>query len=72
MFIKDHETGKIMNYNVYNPNSENLCGFDEEIRYDAVGVSFNKVSAEIIRSPHVHDLNSLGGVREADPDEIPG
>lgn len=72
MFIKDHDTGKILNYKVYNPNPENPCGFDEEIRYDAVGVSFNKVSAEIIKSPHVHDPNTLGGVREADSDEIPG
>lgn len=72
MFIKDHDTGKILNYKVYNPNPENPCGFDEKIRYDAVGVSFNKVTAEIIKSPHVHDSNATGGVREADPDEIPG
>lgn len=72
MFIKDHYSGKILNYKVYNPNSDNPSGFDEEIRYDAVGVSFNKVTAEIVKSPHVHDPNTPGGVRKAEPDEIPG
>lgn len=72
MFIKNHDTGKILNYKVYNPNPEKPCGFDEKIRYDAVGVSFNKITAEIVKSPHVHDPNTPGGVREANPDEIPG
>jgi len=72
MFIKDYDTGKITNYKVYNPNPENPCGYDEEIRYDAVGISYNKVTDEIIKAPHVHDLSTPGGVRKADDDEIPG
>ena len=72
MFIKDYDTGKITNYKVYNPNPENPCGYDEEIRYDAVGISYNKVTDEVIKAPHVHDPSTPGGVREADEDESPG
>ena len=72
-FRKDPVTGKITNYQTWNPNPRNPSGFDAGVRFDARGKPhYNTRIGENIDTPHVHDKSTPGGVRPAHPWEVPG
>ncbi|MCG8527258.1 MAG: hypothetical protein MI748_12810, partial [Opitutales bacterium] len=54
-----------------NPNNPNPWQMDK--RYDGIGGShYNKATQQDVPTPHIHDPGVPGGVRPANPDEIPG
>ena len=64
--------GYIIKYATYVVNKLNPTGFDEQKRVDLQGnTHFNKITKEIISTPHVHEKNIIGGVRKANTNEIP-
>lgn len=74
----DHTTyleniwGQIVKYATYVRNFLNPTGFDEVKRVDMEGKGHrNKVRGVDVASPHVHDKETPGGVREAEDHEVP-
>ena len=72
VYKRDLNTGQITNYKTYELNPHNPSGFQEIKGYDGVGEShFNKILQDYVHTPHVHDNTAVGGVRVAEPWEIP-
>lgn len=74
----DHTTfledliGRILKYATYMKNKLNPKGFDEIKRVDLYGgTHYNKVTEENIPTPHVHESNVPGEIRNANDNEIP-
>ena len=64
--------GHVSNHAQWQPSARNPSGFDEVKRVDVMGEPHkNKVSGELVASPHVHDKAVPGSVRPAQADEIP-
>jgi len=66
--------GNVTGYETYGPpkNSGDSAKFRSEKRFDGEGDShFNKKTGKKIDTPHVHDPNTPGGIREPTPKEIP-
>jgi hypothetical protein len=64
--------GMITKYATWVVNAMNPSGFDEQKRVDLDGDEhFNKATGKYIHSPHVHDRDTPGRIREASLDEIP-
>ncbi len=64
--------GYIVKYATYIVNKLNPTGFDEKKRVDLSGNEhFNKETKEFIKTPHVHEKESKGGIRKAKDEEIP-
>lgn len=71
-FKRDPVTGKITGYAEWKPNARNPSGFDEVKRVDVTGGPHtNKATKEKVPTPHVHGKDIPGGVRPAQPDEVP-
>jgi hypothetical protein len=65
--------GNTTNHAEWQPNARNPSGFDEVKRVDLQGRShFNKVTGQNMPTPHTHGRDIPGGVRPAQPSEIPG
>lgn len=72
VYKRDPVTGEITNYKYYEWNSLNPSHFDEKFGYDAKGEGhYNKVTKKKVQTPHSHDPNTPGGVRDATPEDIP-
>ncbi|KAF0227523.1 MAG: hypothetical protein FD175_2640 [Beijerinckiaceae bacterium] len=70
-FSRD-ELGRVDKHQSWEPNSRNPKGWDAGNRTDMKGASHrNSVTKEDIATPHTHDKNAPGGIREATPNEIP-
>jgi hypothetical protein len=77
VFRKDSLTRKVTHYETYRPqtNPRNPNPWESIKRFDNSGKidqsHFNKVLKKEIYEPHIHDSTSLGGIRPAQPWEIP-
>lgn len=72
VYKKDPNTGEITHYTVYDSNPYSPTGLQEGISYHGTGEGhYNKVTGQIVETPHVHDPNTKGGLRKPFPDEIP-
>jgi hypothetical protein len=74
VFKVDPKTGKVKKYETYEPqtNPKNPNPWQPGKRFDKAGKShFNKETQERVPTPHVHDPITHGGVRPAQPNEIP-
>ena len=70
--FKRNGSGTITNYRTWQSNPRNPNGFDLVKGYDGVGNShYNKVTGVNVYPPHIHDKAIPGGVRPAEPWEIP-
>jgi hypothetical protein len=50
----------------------NPSHFDEKFGYDAKGEGhYNKVTKKKVQTPHSHDPNTPGDIRDATPEDIP-
>jgi len=66
--------GKATHYETWQPqtNPRNPAPWESVKRFDAEGdPHFNKATQEYVPTPHVHDPRAPGGVRPANPSEIP-
>ena len=73
VYQRDPVTGEITHYKYYEKNPLNPSGFDEKFGYDKTGRPHrNKVTGKDVATPHVHDPNTPGELREPSIDEIPG
>ncbi|MDO8392222.1 MAG: RHS repeat-associated core domain-containing protein [Actinomycetota bacterium] len=71
-FRTDPVTGEVTHYTTWEPNPQNPLGYDPVLRYDGVGgAHFNKIDQIDIPTPHVQGPGIPGGVRPAQPWEIP-
>jgi hypothetical protein len=71
---RDSQTGQVTHYERWNPqsNPQNPNLWESGGRFDASGVNhYNKVTAQDVPTPHVHDRTTPGRVRPAAPSEIP-
>jgi RHS repeat-associated protein len=72
-FRTDPATGEVTHYTTWEPNPQNPIGYDPVKRFDGVGGShYNKVLDTRVSTPHVQGPGIPGGVRPAEPWEIPG
>ena len=72
VYKRDQKTGQITNYRTYESNPYNPSGFQEIKGYDGVGAGHkNPFTNKKIETPHVHDPNVPGKIREPYPWEIP-
>jgi hypothetical protein len=75
VFEVDKTTGKTKKYETYKPqsNPKNPNPWESVKRFDQAGGDshFNKVTGKDVPTPHVHDPSVDGGVRTANPGEIP-
>lgn len=70
-FLED-AAGFIAKYATWIVNLLNPTKFDESKRVDLEGDEhFNKITGKYIDTPHVHDKNTPGNIRNAETDEIP-
>jgi hypothetical protein len=70
VYKRDPGTGKVTNYETYEPNAQNPTGWDKAGRFDGVGKPhFDKGSGQYLM-PHFHDFRNHD-VRSPYPDEIP-
>lgn len=68
----DPQTGEITRHETWTPNSRNPSGWDSKQSTDITGKSHtNKQTGERIPTPHTQGKDIPGGVRPADPSEIP-
>lgn len=68
----DPQTGQITRHETWTPNPRNPTGWDSYQSTDLVGRAHrNKMSLDYIGTPHTQSKNIPGGVRPADPFEIP-
>ena len=73
-FKRDPRTGAVTNYATYEPqaNPQDPNPWQEMLRLDKTGSPhFNKATKQMIPTPHMHDPNAAGGVRVAQPGEVP-
>ncbi len=71
--IKRNADDEITGYTTYKENPANPNGFDIEKRVDVVGgPHVNKKTLESVPTPHVQGPGIPGGVRPAEPWEVPG
>jgi RHS repeat-associated protein len=71
-FRTDPVTGEVTHYTTWEPNPQNPLGYDPVLRYDGVGgAHFNKIGQIDVPTPHVQGPGIPGGVRPAQPWEIP-
>jgi RHS repeat-associated protein len=71
-FRTDPVTGEVTHYTTWEPNPQNPLGYDPVLRYDGVGgAHFNKIDQIDVPTPHVQGPGIPGGVRPAQPWEIP-
>ncbi|WP_371811785.1 RHS repeat-associated core domain-containing protein [Brevibacillus sp. HB1.3] len=69
---RDPKTNEVTNYETYKANPLNPSGFDKVQRYDGKGKGhINKVTKQNVPTPHVNGKSIPGGVRPANPNEIP-
>ncbi len=71
---RDPKTGKVKKYETYRPqsNPNNPNEWESEKRYDSEGAPhYNKHTGQKVPTPHVHDPQTPGGVREPQSGEIP-
>jgi hypothetical protein len=77
VFKVDQQTGKVKKYETYEPqtNPQNPNPWQTVKRVDTQNADphthFNKETQQQVPSPHVHDPATPGGVRPAQPDELP-
>jgi hypothetical protein len=72
-FRTDPAAGEVTHYTSWEPNLQNPSGYDPVKRFDEVGGShYNKVTGERVPTPHIRGPGISGGIRPADPWEIPG
>jgi len=73
-FKRDPQSGEITNWQRwYTSDPRNPNPFTPGERYDGKGAGhFNKVTGEMVDTPHVNDPKVPGGVRKPYPWEIPG
>jgi len=74
VYQRNGTTGKIKKYETYGPqtNPKNKTKTVTVKRYDGEGKGhYNEETGQYVNTPHVHDPNTPGGVRDANPDEIP-
>lgn len=68
----DPQTGEITRHETWTPNSQNPTGWDSVQSTDLRGTShINKQTGETVPTPHTQGKGIPGGVRPADPSEIP-
>lgn len=66
--------GKTTHYETWQPqtNPKNPAPWESVVRVDVTGdPDFNKVTQKMVPTPHAHDPKATGGVRPANPTEIP-
>jgi hypothetical protein len=72
VFRRNRQTGDVEHTATYRPNPRNPTGFDEAQRTDVVGRGhINRQTGEEVPTPHVQGRSVPGGVRPAEPHEIP-
>src|SRR3984885_8749829 len=75
VFRRDPVTGKVSHYETYRPqtNRYDPKPWESFLRFDGYGSDphLNKVFKEWIKTPHVHDPHCPGGIRPAEPWEMP-
>ena len=70
----DLRAGRITHYGTRIPqtNPRNPNPWQQEKRFDGVGPGhYNKVTGDVVPTPHVHDSQVPGGVRPPTPGELP-
>ncbi|MDQ7778907.1 MAG: NosD domain-containing protein [Planctomycetota bacterium] len=73
-FRRDPESGEVTHYQTWEPqsNPRDPHPWEPTIRFDATGgAHYNKVIAQDIETPHVHDPSTPGGIRSPRPEELP-
>ena len=73
-FRRDPNTGRVSHYQTWEPqtNPQDPKPWVPARRFDLTGNShYNKVTGQDIPTPHMHDPAAPGGVRPAEPEEIP-
>jgi hypothetical protein len=73
--FKRNQQGKVSGHAEWKPNSKNPSGFDQvkrtDTQYGNPHTHRNKVTGENVPTPHTHGKDIPGGVRTADPSELP-
>lgn len=70
--FRSDKDGGVFKYETYKQNPKNPTGFDSSKRVDMTGdPHFNKKTGENVSVPHVQSKDIPGGVRPANPTEIP-
>ena len=65
-------SGQIDHYITFSPNPRNPSGYEPVKLFDRVGRGhYNKIYNAVVETLHVHENDAPGGVRPAEPDEIP-
>lgn len=68
----DPQTGEITRHETWTPNPRNPNGWDKVQSTDITGAPhINKQTGEAVPTPHTQGKNIPGGVRPAEPSEIP-
>lgn len=71
--FKTDSDGNITRHETFETNPQNPSGFDSVQSTDVTGPAHqNKVTGEIVPTPHTQGKGIEGGVRPALPEEIPG
>jgi RHS repeat-associated protein len=72
---RQNQNGETTAYETWTENSKNPSGYDSAVRVDTQysgGAShYNKATGKYVPVPHVHDPTVPGGVRPANPGELP-
>ena len=69
---KKGSDGKVYKYDTFEPNSRNPNNWDRVKSFQKTGEPhYNKTTKEYVPTPHVQGNNIVGGVRPAEPWEIP-
>ena len=77
VFRRDPVTGRVTHYETYKPqtNPFNPKPWESVLRFDGISTNteghFNKILRQYIPEPHIHEPRFPGGIRPANPWEIP-
>jgi len=74
-FKRDPATDKVTGHAEWQPNPRSPSGFEQtqpvDTQYANPHTHYNRVTGQQVPTPHAHDKNAPGGVRPADPTELP-
>jgi RHS repeat-associated protein len=71
-FRRDRSTGNVTHTETWRPNPRNPTGFDSVQRVDTTGrPHVNRETGQAVPTPHVQGRDIPGGVRPAEPHEVP-
>ena len=71
---RDKGTGEIIKYETFKPqsNPQNPNPWEPDIRFDRYGPAhFNDVTKQKVPTPHIQGKSIPGGVKKAEPHDIP-